>query len=95
MAYEDSQQHMLECQTLKPLLKSRKVAEENIEYDDLFRDSKKQKAITCLFKHILEARNKLKEESQLNQPDPCTTTSEVMESSIDLCSCIDIHSSVK
>ena len=95
MTDEDSQQHMLECQSLKPLLQSSEVAEDKIEYGDLFRNSKKQKAITNLFKHILEARNKLKEESQLNQPDPCTTTAEVLESSIDLRSCIDIYSSGK
>ena len=60
MTDEDSQQHMLECQSLKPLLQSSEVAEDKIEYGDLFRNSKKQKAITNLFKHILEARNKLK-----------------------------------
>ena len=47
---DDSQQHMLECEVIKHHFKSTEISQYKIVYDDIFKDIKKQKGITSLFR---------------------------------------------
>ena len=63
-------------------------------YDDIFKDIKRQKGITALFKVLLDIRRKLKDEFQLSQLNPCISA-EVLRNGLDLRNCIDNYSSGK
>ena len=91
---DDTQQHMLECAVLKQHLKSTEISQHKIVYEDIFKDIKKQKEITALYKLLLDIRRKLKGESQLSQLNPCIS-SQVLRNGLDLRNCIDNYSSGK
>ena len=65
--------------------------QDNIEYDDIFKDHRKQKQITALFKTLIEIRKKLLEEKQSNP----STIDVVLGNSNDVLDCIDNYSSGK
>ena len=91
---DDSQQHMLECEVIKHHFKSTEISQYKIVYDDIFKDIKKQKGITALFRELLDIRRKLKDEFQLSQLNPCISA-EVLRNGLDLRNCIDNYSSGK
>ena len=67
----DDQEHIINCEVLKWLIKTREVVIENCVYDVIFADHPKQKRITHLFYTFLEIRNILLDEN-LNIRDPST-----------------------
>ena len=62
----DSQAHILTWSVLSEHFKTSDIMQENIEYDDIFKNHRKQKHITALFKTLIEIRKKLLEEKQSN-----------------------------
>ena len=91
---EDTQQHMMVCTELVKNLKSEKLAKGKIQYDHIYKDEKKQMEVTELFKELIEVRNKLEEDIQAKQLDPCTFP-EVQRNGVDLLLCTDNYSSGK
>ena len=57
---EDNQQHILRCKVLNKFLKSKDVVDENFEYNDLFKNVKKQKVIVTIYAKLLHIRSQLK-----------------------------------
>ena len=51
-------------------LKSEKIAKGKPQYDHIYKDEKKQREVTELFKELIEVRNKLEEDIQAMQLDP-------------------------
>ena len=92
---DDTQQHMLECEVIINAFKSAGVTIEKNNYEDIFKDHKKQKEITAMYKELLKIKTKLIKDSQPNQLDPCTSGEEVLMNSHDLLTCIDCCSSGK
>ena len=90
---EDDQPHMLQCNVIRKNLRSTKVVEEKYEYEDLFKDVRKQKLITEVFTKTIEIRNKLKDETEREASDLCTLP--VLVNSSDLHDCIDGYLSRK
>ena len=82
----DDQEHIINCEVLKKLIKSREVVIENCIYDDIFADHQKQKRITHLFYKFLEIRNNLLDEN-LSIRDP-STLAEVLRRNDNLHNCI-------
>ena len=57
---KDTQQHLLTCSKLE--VQSNDISCGKVEYEDLFKDVKKQKEATVLFSRLLEVSNKSKDE---------------------------------
>ena len=83
----DSQQEMLQCKAIIEKLNTEEIAQSHIEYEDIFRNDQKQKAIVTLFKRALEIRKKLLDENLSQTQD--MSTSWVLETCVDLQTCID------
>ena len=82
---EDNQQHILHCKTLKKLFKSQEILNENIQYNDLFKEVRKQKIIVNLFKELLDIRKHLLHQENSSNP---STLEKMLEKNYDLCKCI-------
>jgi hypothetical protein len=54
---------MLQCRAIIEKLKTEEIAQSDVEYEDIFRNDQKQKAIVTLFKRALEIRKKLIDEN--------------------------------
>ena len=80
---------------IRNAFKSAGVTIEKNTYEDIFKDHKKQKEITAMYKELLKIKTKLIKDSQPNQLDPCTSGEEVLMNSHDLLTCIDCCSSGK
>ena len=65
----DDQEHIINCEVLKRLIKSREAVIENCVYDDIFANHHNQKRITHFFYKFLEIRNTILYEI-LNIRDP-------------------------
>ena len=65
----DDQAHVINCEVLNRLIRTREVVMENCVYDDIFADHLKQNQITHLYNQFLEVRNTLLDEN-LNVRDP-------------------------
>ena len=85
---------MMVCTELVKNLKSEKLAKGKIQYDHIYKDEKKQREVTELFKELIEVRNKLEEDIQAKQLDPCTSP-DVQRNGDDLLLCTDNYSSGK
>jgi hypothetical protein len=87
----DSQQEILQCRAIIEKLNTEDIAQSDVEYEDIFRNDQKQKAIVTLFKRALEIRKKLIDENLSQTQD--LSTSVVLETRRDLQICIDNLSS--
>ena len=59
----DNQQHMVECKELISKIKSQELVNEKIEYEDIYKDTQKQKNITMMFSQLLKIRQNKKGEN--------------------------------
>ena len=82
---DENQQHFLKCKKLKEIFKSKEILIENIEYNDIFKDIKKQKVIVNLFKQLIEVRNYLLNQENSRNP---SILDEMLEKSYDVLKCI-------
>ena len=53
----DNQQHVLECKVLSNNCKSEELVKNKISYEDIFKDTNKQKNVTALFMQLLQIKN--------------------------------------
>ena len=68
------QKHILECKVLLDIFKTEEMSNHNIVYEDIFHeDVSKQKAVTALFKALIELRSKMLQDLQ-SQQSPSTST---------------------
>ena len=67
---EESQIHVFKCKVLNNELKSNYLIEENVCYEDIFSDYKKQKVITSIFSKLLNIRKRKLEENSNNLSNP-------------------------
>ena len=65
---DDTQEHMIQCKVLKGLLRSKEVLNENFEYNDLFKDTQKQKIIVTIFSKILDIRKQQQNQERTTNP---------------------------
>ena len=65
---DDTQQHILQCKVLKSHLQSKEAVNENVEYNDLFKNVHKQKVIVTMFTKLLDIRNVLKNQEKSTNP---------------------------
>ena len=85
---EDNQRHIAECSVILHHFSSTDVtANNNIKYEDIFEDPKKQKSVTHFYKQLLSVRERLMESNP-------STSDVVLLSSFDV-HCIDNSSSGK
>ena len=77
-ASDDTQEHMLQCKVLQGLIKSKEVINEKFEYNDLFKDMKKQKIIVTIFSKILDIRKQ--QQNQVRTTNPSTLDKVLMKS---------------
>ena len=82
---EENQNHLLECDILNSKLKSEDIIKEKAEYNDIFKDVKKQKVIVTLFSKLLEIRKKILNEQQLSNP---SILDKMLKNRYDLQKCI-------
>ena len=82
---EENQNHLLECDILNRKLKSEDIIKEKAEYNDIFKDVKKQKVIVTLFSKLLEIRKKILNEQQLSNP---SILDKMLKNRYDLQKCI-------
>ena len=64
---DDTQQHLLSCKVLQSQLESDEKVTYNVTYDDIFKDSYKQKAIITVFSKLIKIR-----ETMINKLNPST-----------------------
>ena len=82
---EENQQHLLKCKKLNEIFKSQEILIEDIEYNDIFKDIKKQKVIVSLFKELLEVRNYILNHENRSNP---SILDKMLEKSYDVRKCI-------
>ena len=54
---EDTQQHILICETLGTLIHTDEVANGNVKYSDIFAETNKQKEAVVLLHRLIEAKH--------------------------------------
>ena len=94
---EDTQQHLLNCETLGNLVHTDEVANGNVKYSDIFADIKKQKEAVVLLHRLIEARTEY-QKAENNPPgadlDPSMGTrsycSDTLFTSVYCINCISI-----
>ena len=79
----DDQRHVMDCSVLKRKYESTETVKTQCEYEDIFADHKKQKAITHLFSKLMKIRNKLVDENLCLVSAP-STSAEVLENNDNL-----------
>ena len=82
---DEIQQHLLKCKKLKKLFKCQEILIENIEYNNLFKNVKKQKVIVNSFKELLEVRNYILNHENRSNP---SILDKMLEKSYDVRKCI-------
>ena len=82
---DENQQHLLKCKKLNKIFKSQEILIEDIEYNDIFKDIKKQKVIVSLFKELLEVRNYILNHENRSNP---SILDKMLEKSYDVRKCI-------
>ena len=65
---EDSQPHILQCNILRSYIKSEDIMKEKVDYNDIFRETGKQKVIVTIFSKLLEIRRILLNQENTNNP---------------------------
>ena len=88
---EESQIHLLHCKPLNDVLKSNDIITDDVNYNDLFSEHRKQKVITTLFAKLLKIRKQI-----IENPENTTNPSNLdglLRSSYNLQSCIVNYSS--
>ena len=86
---EETQEHLLNCKILNEKLKIIENSQENVQYEDIFADHKKQKVVTSKFEKLLNIRRLLLENNQPNLSNP----SGLLKFSYDIQPCIVNYSS--
>ena len=82
---DDTQQHILQCKVINSILRSTEIVQEKVEYNDIFKDIKKQKAIVSIFSKLLEIRKNLKNQENLANP---SILDKMLKKSYNLQTCI-------
>ena len=82
----DSQQHILICETINAQVVSSQIANSKVVYEDIFKDYRKQKEAVVFFTELITIRSNL-----LIQTQNPSTSGEVLRISNDL-HCIDYYS---
>ena len=88
---EESQIHLLHCKPLNDVLKSNDIITDDVNYNDLYSEHRKQKVITTLFAKLLKIRKQI-----IENPENTTNPSNLdglLRSSYNLQSCIVNYSS--
>ena len=88
---EDTQEHLLNCKILNEKLRSIENTQENVKYEDIFADHKKQKVVTSKSKKLLNIRRLILENNQPNLSNP----SGLLKFSYNIQPCIVNYSSGK
>ena len=88
---EDTQEHLLNYKILNEKLRSIENTQENVKYEDIFADHKKQKVVTSKFKKLLNIRRLILENNQPNLSNP----SGLLKFSYNIQPCIVNYSSGK
>ena len=88
---EESQIHLLHCKILNDVLKSNDIMTDQVNYNDIYSDHKKQKVITTIFAKLLEIRKQIVENPE-NTTNPSNLNG-LLTSSYDVQSCIVNYSS--
>ena len=93
---EDTQQHMLNCETLRKLVHTDEIANGNVKYSDIFDDTNKQKEAVVLLRRLIEARTNY-QKAENNPPgdlDPsmgtCSCCSDALFTPVYCINCISI-----
>ena len=83
---DEDQQHILRCKVIQDELNTKEIANENIEYEDLFsKDIGKQKTITALFLLLFKIRDDILQKQNSRQAP--STTGVMLKLSNDLHPC--------
>ena len=80
----DNKPHILRCEVLMQHIDTDEVATHKVNYDDIFKEPSKHKAVTVLIAKLLKIKNQL---------DPSTCSCKVLKNSFNLHVCTASYSS--
>ena len=58
---EENQFHLLHCKVLNDVLKSNDIISEQVKYEDIYSEHKRQKVVTSIFAKLLNIRKQILE----------------------------------
>ena len=82
---EETQIHIFECEILKNKLKSEEILKDKAEYNDLFKDARRQKVIVTIFTKLLDIRKTILHQQQSRNP---SISDEMLRNRFNLQNCI-------
>ena len=82
---EETQIHIFQCEILKSKLKSEEILKEKTEYNDLFKNARRQKVIVTIFTQLLEIRKTILQQQQSRNP---SISDEMLRNRFNLQKCI-------
>ena len=78
MKHDDDQPHVLKCEVLTSRMISSEAASDKIEYEDIFKEVKKQKEVTNLFLKLYNIRTEEENRNESRQA-ALSTSAEVLK----------------
>ena len=82
---EETQIHIFQCEILNSKLKSEEILKEKAEYNDMFKDARRQKVIVTIFTQLLEIRKTILHQQQSRNP---SISDEMLRNRFNLQKCI-------